>query len=133
MWCCCNKHHRVLHQAMQGAVSCFVVDSQMGYAILSISVRRCQLFTCKVGLNIDWITVCRHCIEHTGVQYAQNLPARVTTEGVRQLQAGIGVVCKTGKQLLESCPDQLQMQLATSLLLALLRVIEAVPSGEASV
>ena len=63
------------------------------------------------------------------VQYEQGLPPGCNSEGMRQLQTGLGLVCEAGRQLLHGCSGPLQLQLATSLVLAVLPIIPALPAG----
>jgi hypothetical protein len=65
-------------------------------------------------------------------QYEQVLPVGCSAQGVQQLQTGLGLVCQAACQLLSSCSQPLQAQLATSLMLASLPVMHTVPSGNAS-
>jgi len=63
-------------------------------------------------------------------QYEQVVPIGCSAQGVQQLQTGLGLVCQAACQLLSSCSQPLQAQLATSLMLAALPVMQTVSSGD---
>ena len=63
-------------------------------------------------------------------QYEQVVPVGCSAQGVQQLQTGLGLVCQAACQLLSSCSQPLQAQLATCLMLAALPVMQTVPSGD---
>ena len=67
----------------------------------------------------------------TGSQYQQQLPAGTSSEGLKQLQNALGLVCQAGQQLLQGSSSQIRPQMATSLMLAASRIVQAVPSGKA--
>ena len=62
--------------------------------------------------------------------YEQVLPVGCSAQGVQQLQTGLGLVCQAACQLLSSCSQPLQAQLATCLMLGALPVMQTVSSGD---
>lgn len=121
---------QVLHAACQAAPAS-VLSRHEVVTLATDAILLClPLTACLATVNGNGFS--RHTGDAVdGGQYEQVMPVGCSAQGVQQLQTGLGLVCQAACQLLSRCSQPLQAQLATSLMLAALPVMQTVPAGDA--
>ncbi|KAA6419843.1 MAG: hypothetical protein FRX49_10206, partial [Trebouxia sp. A1-2] len=119
---------QVLHAACQAAPAS-VLSRHEVVTLATDAILLClPLTACLATVNGNGFS--RHTGDAVdGGQYEQVMPVGCSAQGVQQLQTGLGLVCQAACQLLSRCSQPLQAQLATSLMLAALPVMQTVPAG----
>lgn len=69
---------------------------------------------------------------HNTAGHSQQLPPGMSMAAAQQLQGSIDAVCSGGSMLLQGCASELCAHLGSSLLLAILPVMQALPAGRPS-
>ena len=120
---------QVLHAASQAAPASVLSRHEFVTLATDALLLCLPLTACLVPVSGNGFS--SHNEDGVGVgQYEQVMPIGCSAQGVQQLQTGLGLVCQAACQLLSSCSQPLQAQLATALMLGALPVMQTVSSGD---
>lgn len=87
------------------------------------------LLLLSLSACIDPSTVPANQSSNSSTGYSQQVPPGVGVTAAQQLQSGMDAICSAGSTLLEGGAPELSAHLGSALLLAILPVMQAIPSG----